>query len=518
MAELLDELLAGVPAGQRPAVTRGLAATLKAAMLAGRRGYEQIDAVFVDSLLVALDRRLGDQLDELLHHPAVQKLEAAWRGLALVVDSVRFEENIQVELANCSKQALADDFADAPEIPKSGLYRLAYTGAYATFGGKPYGLICADYEFGPGAEDLGLLRQCAAVAAMAHAPFITNIGPDFFGLQSFADLPRVRDLPAILAGPRYRLWHAFRDTEDARYVGLCLPRFLLRAPYRPDTDPFAPLRFRETVDDDHERRERRGPPGPHAPDARPSAPDDRSRAEVRVDDEETCEERRGRDRPELEAELGGGGGEVERRGDQPRRDEEGEPSVDAILARPECQWIGADLEQRAMTHAIARVVPEHLKEVRGQRLAWIDKTRAAVKDRLTKEIAHWDHRAQQLQQLGHDVGIYSFSLQYPSFLFPGKSQFTDEPAPEGLKIHSIINSITYKRMKTKSLPTGFFCGALRNNGLRADGKQIKLSGDVSVNIGASLPVAFSVTDFVIFKVLNSPDKFPHTLAILTGVP
>ena len=253
MAELLDELLAGVPAGQRPAVTRGLAATLKAAMLAGRRGYEQIDAVFVDSLLVALDRRLGDQLDELLHHPAVQKLEAAWRGLALVVDSVRFEENIQVELANCSKQALADDFADAPEIPKSGLYRLAYTGAYATFGGKPYGLICADYEFGPGAEDLGLLRQCAAVAAMAHAPFITNIGPDFFGLQSFADLPRVRDLPAILAGPRYRLWHAFRDTEDARYVGLCLPRFLLRAPYRPDTNPFAPLRFRETVDDDHER-------------------------------------------------------------------------------------------------------------------------------------------------------------------------------------------------------------------------------------------------------------------------
>lgn len=78
---------------------------------------------------------------------------------------------------------------------------------------------------------------------------------------------------------------------------------------------------------------------------------------------------------------------------------EGEPSVDAILARPECHWIGADLEQRAMTHAIARVVPEHLKEVRGQRLAWIDKTRAAVKDRLTKEIAHWDHRAQQLQQL-----------------------------------------------------------------------------------------------------------------------
>lgn len=249
---VLEGLLEGLPASEHAAVKRGLARTLQAAQAGGRRALESVDAVFVDALLVELDRRVSAQLDALLHHPDIQRLEAAWRGLALVVDSVRFEENIQVELVNVSKQELADDFADAPEIPKSGLYRLAYTGAYATFGGKPYGLICADYEFGPGAEDLGLLRQCAAVAAMAHAPFITNIGPDFFGLRSFSELPRVRDLPAILAGPRYRLWHAFRETEDARYVGLCLPRFLLRVPYRPDTDPFQPLRFRETVDEHHD--------------------------------------------------------------------------------------------------------------------------------------------------------------------------------------------------------------------------------------------------------------------------
>ena len=249
---VLEGVLEGLPASEHAAVKRGLARTLQAAQAGGRRALESVDVVFVDALLVELDRRVSAQLDELLHHPDIQRLEAAWRGLALVVDSVRFEENIQVELVNVSKQELADDFADAPEIPKSGLYRLAYTGAYATFGGKPYGLICADYEFGPGAEDLGLLRQCAAVAAMAHAPFITNIGPDFFGLRSFSELPRVRDLPAILAGPRYRLWHAFRETEDARYVGLCLPRFLLRVPYRPDTDPFQPLRFRETVDEHHD--------------------------------------------------------------------------------------------------------------------------------------------------------------------------------------------------------------------------------------------------------------------------
>src|SRR5574337_1066880 len=75
-----------------------------------------------------------------------------------------------------------------------------------------------------------------------------------------------------------------------------------------------------------------------------------------------------------------------------------EPAAAAILARPEGAWIGSGLEQQAMRHAIAHVVPEHLQEVRGRRLAWIDKTRAAVKDRLTKEIAYWDLRAQQIQQ------------------------------------------------------------------------------------------------------------------------
>ena len=75
----------------------------------------------------------------------------------------------------------------------------------------------------------------------------------------------------------------------------------------------------------------------------------------------------------------------------------GEPGVDAILARPECAWISRDLEQKAQGHAVAHVVPEHLKEVRDGRLALIAKTEAAVKDRLTKEITYWDHRAEQLK-------------------------------------------------------------------------------------------------------------------------
>ncbi|MBL9104845.1 MAG: type VI secretion system contractile sheath large subunit [Myxococcales bacterium] len=251
MTTLLEDLFSGITGRERDEAIKGLAAVLRAAPGGGRRAFE-IDAVLVDSLVEPLTRRLWAQVDEILHHPAVQRLEAAWRGVRFVVDRAQFSENIAIELCNVTKQNLADDFADAAEITTSGLYRLVYSTAFATFGGKPYALLCADFEFGPGAEDMGLLRKCASVSAMAHSPFIANVGADFFGLRSFADFPRVRDLGAILSGPRYRLWHSFRDTEDARYVGLCLPRFLLRAPYRPDTDPFQPLRFREHVEDDHE--------------------------------------------------------------------------------------------------------------------------------------------------------------------------------------------------------------------------------------------------------------------------
>lgn len=250
----LEGLLAEVGEAERPALRAGLRAVVAGIARAGAwRAAEQLDVAYVDALAADIDRRLAAQLDEILHHPELQRLEAAWRGLRLVVERVREGENIAVEMLSCTKQELADDFDDAPDVPQSGLYRLVYSSAYATFGGKPYGLICADYEFGPGAEDLGLLRRCAAVAAMAHAPFIANVGAGFFGLDGLDAMPRVRDFAAILAGPRYRLWNAFRDTEDARYVGLCLPRFLLRAPYRVEAEPFMPLRYRETTASRHER-------------------------------------------------------------------------------------------------------------------------------------------------------------------------------------------------------------------------------------------------------------------------
>jgi type VI secretion system protein ImpC len=221
-------------------------------MLSPDRKGEKVDKNVVDAMIAEIDKRLSAQVNEILHHPDVQKIEAAWRSLKYLVDQINFRENIKLEVLNCSKQALLEDFEDTPEIPKSGLYQLVYSKEYGTFGGAPYGLIVADYEFGPGPQDLDLLSSCAAVAAMAHAPFISNASPKFFGCDSYVDVPKLKDLQSIFEGPQYARWNSFRESEDARYVGLCCPRFLLRLPYGPDTVPMKAFDFKEEVVGNHD--------------------------------------------------------------------------------------------------------------------------------------------------------------------------------------------------------------------------------------------------------------------------
>jgi len=190
-----------------------------------------VDKAGVDQSIVLLDQAIAGQVDAILHHPKFQQLESIWRALRYLIANVNFRENCEIHLLNCPKQDLIDDFEDAPEIAKSGLYRLVYATEYGTFGGQPYGLIVCDYEFDPGPVDMALLANCAAVASMAHVPFIANAAPRFFGEESFDGLATYEDVRAIFQTPQYTRWHSFRDSEDARYVALCLPRFLLRAPY-----------------------------------------------------------------------------------------------------------------------------------------------------------------------------------------------------------------------------------------------------------------------------------------------
>lgn len=229
----------------------GLKQLLKEMLTPDNKGA-RVDKKAVDRMIAEIDEQLSKQVNEVLHHPDVQKLESSWRGLKYMVDNVDFRENIKVEFMNCSKDDLAADFEDTPEIPKSGLYQKAYAREYGVFGGSPVGMIVANYDFDQNQGDVELLRNCAAVASMAHAPFVTNASPKFFGCDSYLEVPKLRDLQAIFESPKYAAWNSFRESEDARYVGLTGPRFLLRRVYGKENIPVKEFNFEEDVVGEHE--------------------------------------------------------------------------------------------------------------------------------------------------------------------------------------------------------------------------------------------------------------------------
>jgi len=225
---------------------RGLQAFIEELVKTGQTDA-RVTQQLVDDMIANLDLKLSAQVNEILHHQDYQKMEAAWRSLKFLVDKTDFRENIKVEMLNISKQDLLDDFEDAPEIPKSGLYKTVYTREYGQFGGQPYGMMVGNYEFGPSAPDVKLLQNLASVATMAHAPFVGAAGAQFFGLESFTGLPNLKDLKAIFEMPQYIKWQSFRESEDARSIGLVLPHFLLRLPYGPDTKPVKSFNYKEDV-------------------------------------------------------------------------------------------------------------------------------------------------------------------------------------------------------------------------------------------------------------------------------
>ena len=230
---------------------RGVEAFI-AELLAPQRGKEKVDKGFVDQMIAELDKKLSVQIDQILHHKSFQQLESAWTGLKFVIDRTNFRENIKVEMVSANKDELLEDFEDSPEIVKSGLYKHAYIAEYGQFGGSPVGAIIGNYDFGPGPQDMSLLKSIASVSAMSHAPFIAAAGSEFFGLDDYESLPNLKDLKSIFEGPQYAKWQSFRESEDARYVGLTMPRFLLRLPYGEDSNPIKAFNYEENVKGDHQ--------------------------------------------------------------------------------------------------------------------------------------------------------------------------------------------------------------------------------------------------------------------------
>lgn len=199
--------------------------------------------------LTQIDKLLSDQLNEILHHPEFQRLEGAWRGLAQFVSSTETGEDQKIKVLDCSKRELLRDFQAASEFTESALWKKVYQGGFGQAGADPFGMLVGDYEFDKGSMDVELLRHVSAVAAGAHAPFISGVHARMFGMESFTEMPDPRDLKKIFdkSNPENTEWISFRNSEDSRYTSLCLPHVLARQPYGPDNqiDEFD---FNEDVD------------------------------------------------------------------------------------------------------------------------------------------------------------------------------------------------------------------------------------------------------------------------------
>ncbi|AOP43287.1 type VI secretion system contractile sheath large subunit [Edwardsiella piscicida] len=208
---------------------------------------EKLDKTLLDHHIAELDHQISRQLDAVMHHPEFQQVESLWRGLKSLVDKTDFRQNVKLEILDLSKDDLRQDFEDAPEIIQSGLYRQTYIAEYDTPGGEPIGALISAYEFDASAQDMALLRNISKVSAAAHMPFIGAVGPAFFLKDSMEEVAAIKDIGNYFDRAEYIKWQSFRETDDARYIGLTLPRVLGRLPYGPDTVPVRSFNYVEEV-------------------------------------------------------------------------------------------------------------------------------------------------------------------------------------------------------------------------------------------------------------------------------
>ena len=210
----------------------------------------------IKAIIAEIDKKLTDQVNLILHNERFQQLEGAWRGLHYLVNNTETDEQLKIRVMNVSKKDLGKTLKKykGTAWDQSPLFKQLYEQEYGQLGGEPYGCLVGDYHFDHTPPDVEMLGQLAQVAAAAHAPFISGAGPTLMGMDSWQELANPRDLAKIFAAPDYAAWRSLRDSDDAKYVGLAMPRFLARLPYGSKTNPVEEFDFEEeTGGGDHTR-------------------------------------------------------------------------------------------------------------------------------------------------------------------------------------------------------------------------------------------------------------------------
>ena len=210
----------------------------------------------IEAIIAQLDKKLTEQINLILHHEDFQKLEGAWRGLHYLVNNTETDEMLKIRFMNISKSDLGKTLKrfKGTAWDQSPLFKKVYEAEYGQFGGEPFGCLVGDYYFDQTPPDVELLAEMAQTAAAAHAPFIAGASPTIMQMSSWQELANPRDLTKIFTTPEYAAWRSLRESDDSRYLGLAMPRYLSRLPYGAKTSPVEDFAFEEdTGAADHSR-------------------------------------------------------------------------------------------------------------------------------------------------------------------------------------------------------------------------------------------------------------------------
>lgn len=210
----------------------------------------------IEALIAAIDKKLSDQVNEIIHHEDFRALEGAWRGFHYFVNNTETDEMLKIRVLNISKPELHKTLKKfkGTNWDQSPIFKKLYEEEFGQFGGEPYGCIVGDYYFDHTPVDVEILREVSKISAACHTPFIAGASPSMMQMGSWQELSNPRDLTKIFTTAEYASWRSLREDEDSRYLGLALPRFLARLPYGAKSNPVEEFAFEEeTGGTDHNK-------------------------------------------------------------------------------------------------------------------------------------------------------------------------------------------------------------------------------------------------------------------------
>ena len=244
-SSLLDQVLSATKSTTEKSQAEDMIRSLTEEALKGTVTWTKNLTKTLQDAVIRIDQAMSKQLAAVMRAPELQKLEGSWRGLHHLVQNSETGSGLKLKVMNVAKKDLYKDVSKAVEFDQSQVFKKLYENEFGTPGGEPYGSLIGDYEFSNHPDDIELLEKMSNVAAAAFCPFVSAAAPKLFGFDSWEEMTKPRDLEKIFEGADYVKWRAFRDSEDARFTTLVMPRVLARLPYGANTKPIDEFEYEE---------------------------------------------------------------------------------------------------------------------------------------------------------------------------------------------------------------------------------------------------------------------------------